>query len=255
MKSFILYLALLLISKLVFSQKISDRTNSDYFIDYNSNQLNLMFNDLNIKGSFAIMKGTDYYDYLVVNGGDTHLVMKKFTDSEFYGIDVLKGEFNDVLKGFKKGRNYGKEIEIIYSSLPSTSPKKEFDLITEKQMERILKERELSKVIVESGYIGTYNIQILRHSGLDYSNVPTMGKIYITEEGITIETQIPTLTLTLSGYDVEYNSNPSEGEFSCYITKGYGDILSLRLNKENGVGGFTILDGRRTETTTFKIIE
>lgn len=246
---------LLMISQLVFSQRVSDKNNSDYFIDYNSNQLNLMFNDINIMGSFEIMKGTDYYDYLVVNGNEYHLVMKKFTNTEFYGIDVLKGEFKDVVKGFKKGRKYSSKVEIIYSSLPSTSPKKEFDLITEKEMETMMKEKELSKIVVESGYVGTYKIQILRHDGLDYSKVPTMGKIYITEVGITIETEIPTLTLTRSGYDVNYNSNPSKGEFSCYITKGYGDILSLRLNKENGVGGFTILDGSRTETTTFKIVE
>ena len=152
-------LALLLLFPIIsFGQIMYDKNNQDYFINYNTKKLNLNYNGTIISGSFEELKGSDYYSYIVANGGDVHLVMKKFTDYEFYGIDILKGEYKDIIKGFNKGRKYGKKIQVIYSSLPSSLPKDDFDLMSEKQYAKLKEKEEFSNVISQSGYVGIYNV-------------------------------------------------------------------------------------------------
>ena len=250
-----LLLLLLLVPMHLDAQIVYDKQNQDYFIDYNNNILNLNYNGTIISGSFEKLKGKDFYSYLVANGGNYHLVMKIFTDSQFQGIDVLKGDFKDVLKGFNKGRNYGKKVEIIYSSLPNPprTLSNEFDLITEFEIERQRKESEFSKLILESGYVGVYKIKILNHRNLNYADLDYTGKIIITEVGITIETDIPSIDLVRGSYNVDMSDEVSNGRFVCDITKGFGEFFSLSLNTDNGVGAFTSMGGSTRTTTTFKI--
>ena len=66
-----------------FSQVVYDRNNQDFFINYDTNKLNLNYEGTMINGSFQELKGSDYYTYIVANGGDYHLIMKKFTSYEF----------------------------------------------------------------------------------------------------------------------------------------------------------------------------
>tara|TARA_A100001015_G_C14942968_1_gene693379 strand:+ start:689 stop:1447 length:759 start_codon:yes stop_codon:yes gene_type:complete len=248
-----LILLLLLIPLLVNSQVVYDKNNQDYFIDYNTKKLNLNYNGTLVNGSFEELKGSDYYSYIVANGGDVHLVMKKFTDYEFYGIDILKGEYKDIIKGFNKGRKYGKKIQVIYSSLPSSLPKDDFDLMSEKQYLDLKKKQEFSSLIKESGYIGVYNIKILNHRNLNYSDLDYNGKITITEVGITIETDIPTLNLVRGSYNPDMSDEIDKGRFVCDITKGFDEFFSLSLNIESSVGAFTSMRGRTSTTTTFTI--
>jgi len=243
----------MIIPMLVNSQVVYDKNNQDYFIDYNTKKLNLNYNGTIVNGSFEELKGKDYRTYLVANGGNVHLVMKKFTSYEFFGIDVLKGDYKDVLKGFNKDRNYGKKVKVLYSSLPSSSPKDDFDLMSEKQYLDLKKKQEFSSVIKESGYIGVYNIKILNHRNLNYSDLDYNGKITITEVGITIETDIPTLDLVRGSYNPDMSDEVDKGRFVCDITKGFDEFFSLSLNTESGVGAFTSMSGRTSTTTTFTI--
>ena len=236
-----------------FSQVVYDRNNQDFFINYDTNKLNLNYEGTMINGSFQELKGSDYYTYIVANGGDYHLIMKKFTSYEFYGIDLLKGEYKDVLKGFKKNRKYGKKVEVVYSSLPSSEPKEDFDLISEKQLEKIKKIENYGSSVKESGYIGIYNIKIIKHRNLDFNNVDYFGKIYVSEDGVTIETEIPKVDLLRGSYDVDMSGDAAEGRFICNINKGFGDYFSISINKKSGVGAFTKVNGSISTTTTFSI--
>ena len=236
-----------------FSQVVYDRNNQDFFINYDTNKLNLNYEGTMINGSFQELKGSDYYTYIVANGGDYHLIMKKFTSYEFYGIDLLKGEYKDVLKGFKKNRKYGKKVEVVYSSLPSSEPKEDFDLISEKQLEKIKKIENYGSSVKESGYIGIYNIKIIKHRNLDFNKEDYFGKIYVSEDGVTIETEIPTVDLLRGSYDVDMSGDAAEGRFICNINKGFGDYFSISINKKSGVGAFTKVNGSISTTTTFSI--
>ena len=104
--------------------------------------------------------------------------------------------------------------------------------------------------------MGVYNIQILKSNNLDYSSVDTLGKLYITQEGITIQTDIPSIDLVRSNYVYE-RCDIDKNSFVGNISKGYGEILSLNINfdGEFKVGGFSIINGRNVRTTTFKVID
>ena len=257
MRYIILTLALLFTPTLFFGQVIFDKNDQDYYINYDTNELNLKYENNIIKGLFEELKGSDYYTYIVANGGNIHLVMKKFTDNDFYGIDILKGEYKDVVKGFKKGRKYGKKVEIIFSSLPSSEPKDDFNLMSERQYEKIRKSRIYGKSVKESGFIGIYNIKIIKHSNLNYDdlNVDYFGKVYVTEEGVSIQTDIPTVDLIRGSFNADFSDDPSEGMFYCDINKGYGDYFTISINKESGVGAFTVKNGAYSTTTTYTILE
>lgn len=242
----------LLFSSMILSQVVYDKNNQDYYINYDTNELNLNYKGTVINGSFEELRASGY-KYIVANGGENHLVMKKFTDYEFYGIDVLKGAHKDVLKGFNKGRKYSKKLELVYSSLPSSSPKNDFELITEKKLKEKQEEQEFAKAIKESGYEGIYNIKILKHRNLDYKGLDYFGKIYITDVGITIKTDIPTVDELRGSYNIEMSDEVSKGSFTCEITKGYGDFFSININKESGVGAFTTMRGSSSTTTIFTI--
>ena len=242
----------LLFSSMMLAQVVYDKSNQDYYINYDTNQINLNYKGTVINGSFEELRASGY-KYVVANGGEYHLVMKKSTSNNFYGIDVLKGSYKDVLKGFNKGRKYSKKIEIIYSSLPSVSTKEDFDLITDKQLKKLQLEQEFAKAIKESGYEGIYNIKILKHRNLDYKGLDYFGKIYITDVGITIKTDIPTVDELRGSYNIEMSDEVSKGSFTCEITKGYGDFFSININKESGVGAFTTMRGSSSITTIFTI--
>lgn len=261
----VLLLCFVLYSVVCFSQKYYDETNFDYFIDYSSNTLKLSYQTNKIEGTFTKVVGKDYYNYLLVEGNNgIHWVIKPSGNSSFYGLEILKGNFEDIVKEFNKGRSY-KKVEVLFSNLPSTTLMNDFSLIPEstmtKKLEKIKSDVE-NKILsqkfqddlISGDLIGTYKIKILQHSNLDYKSLNTLGKITITEIGVTIETDIPSMDLLRGVYLIEY-SNPSEGNISCKINKGFGDSFSVRLNKTNKVGGLTIMNGKSTSTTIFTIIE
>jgi hypothetical protein len=195
--------------------------------------------------------------------------------SSIYGLEILKGDFEDVTNEFKKGKGH-KKVEVIFSNISSQMIMKEFSFISQTEMERELeikkreeelrllevKKEEQVKVFEQkfqddlnkSGLIGTYKIKILRHSNFDYTSLNTFGKITITEIGVTIETDIPSMGLIRSVYMMDF-SKPLEGNLTCTISKGSRDFFSLVLNKKNNVGGLTEMSGRSSTTTTFLIVK
>ncbi len=92
------------------------------------------------------------------------------------------------------------------------------------------------------------------HINLDYSRTKLRIRVYVTEVGITVESEIPSLALLRGSYDKK-NTNIEKGRFVCNISKGYGDIFSLTLNMEYKVGGLSVIDGTTVNTTTYKIID
>ena len=264
----LLFLLVLLISYSTYSQKYYDETDYNNFVDYNKKIIDINYKEYNIKGVFEKLRGKNYNNYLVVKGDNNiHFVIELYTNQTFYGIDVLEGEYENVLKGFLKGRKYSKKISLLFSNLPSEKKMGDIKLISEfirdnrikkekeKENENKKKEEFLEK-FSESSIEGVYNIQILKSNNLDYSKINTLGKLYITKEGITIKTDIPTLDLVRSNYIFE-RSNIDENSFIGNISKGYGEILSLNINfsSEFKVGGFSIINGKNVRTTTFKVID
>ena len=264
----ILLLLTLTIGFVSYSQKYYDGNDYEGFVDYDNNTIDLDYKNFNIKGVFEKLRGKDYDNYLVVKGeNNIHFVIHLYISSSFYGLDVLEGDYDLVLKGFEKGRKYSKKVKLLFSNLPSNKKMEDLELISqtirdmrikkqkEEELERKKKEEFLVK-LSSRNLEGVYNIQILKSNNLDYSKVDTFGKLYITDLGVTIQTDIPSIDLIRSNYiyercDIEKNS------FIGNISKGYGEVLSLNINfnSEYKVGGFSIINGRNIRTTTFKVID
>lgn len=267
MKKLILLLTLL-IGFSSYSQKYYDENNLNSFLDYNEKTIDIKFEGYNIKGVFEKLSGKDYNDYLVVRGeNNIHFVIQLYLKDIFSGFDVVEGEYDLVVKGFKKGRKYSKKVKLLFSNLPNVGRMDGFNLLskwerdnkikTEKENEiKKQKKEEFLEKFSESGIEGVYNIKILKSNNLDYSSVDTFGKLYITEVGISIQTDIPSIDLVRSNYIYE-RCDIDKNSFSGNISKGYGEILSLNINfnSEYKVGGFSIINGRNVRTTTFKVID
>jgi hypothetical protein len=195
--------------------------------------------------------------------------------SSIYGIEVLKGDFQEVINEFKKGKGH-KKVEVLFSNITNQTSMDEFSFVSKTIMEMkleskkrederrllVAKKEEQEKIeeqkfqddLIKSGLIGTYKIKILTHSNIDYKSLNTFGKITVTEIGVTIETDIPSMGLIRSVYMNGF-SEPLEGSLSCTVSKGSRDFFSLRLNKKDSVGGLTEMSGKSSNSTTFLIIK
>lgn len=251
------FLILSLFSKNLHCQKKYIESDIDSYIDFTDNSAKLKFNEYSIQGKFTEVLGKDYMSYIIVDGGEDIWVISNLKQLGVLGFDILKGDYKTALKEFKKGRKY-KKSQLLFSNLPSSDVKDGFMLINESERERYKKRNqsivEFDSKIKESEFLGVYKIKILKHRNIDYKNVDTFGKIILTEVGITVETEIPSLNLLRGSFN-KGNSDLDNGRFTCNIIKGYGDMFSLSLNKESKVGGLTTISGRNTNTTIFTIVE
>lgn len=258
-----------------YSQKYYNESNFEEFVDYYSKSLKLSYQTNKIEGTFIELEGKDYRNYLLVKGEENlNWVIKLYGRSSIYGIEVLKGDFQEVINEFKKGKGH-KKVEVLFSNITNQTNMSEFSFVSQTVMEmkleskkreeelRLLQvkkeeqervgEQKFQDELIKSGLIGTYKIKILTHSNIDYKSLNTFGKITVTEIGVTIETDIPSMGLIRSVYMNGF-SEPLEGSLTCTVSKGSRDFFSLRLNKKDSVGGLTEMSGKSSNTTTFLII-
>ena len=257
MKKITPLILILLFTQSLFSQIKYVESDTDSYIDFTNKKVKLTYENYSIEGSYIEVDGKDYYPYIIVNGGSDVWVVRNLSNLGIMGMDILKGDYNTIVKEFGKGRIY-KKSQLLFSNLPTTDIIDGYRLISESERERYMKINksisEFDSKIKGSDLIGIYKIKILKHRNLDYKNTETYGKLYITEVGITIETEIPSLDLLRGSYD-KGNTDLEKGVFSCNISKGYGDLFSISLNKENKVGGLTTISGRNSTTTIFTIVD
>lgn len=283
MKKYLIILAVL-ISFSGYSQKYVDELNEENYIDYSSNTICVSFKSYKVEGKFIVETGKDFGEYLLVQdkiNKDLSWVIRPYGTTSFYGLEILNGSFEDVLNEFKKGRGH-KKVEVLFSNISSTFKMNEFSFISGISLEmkkeslkrdeeiRLLKlkieeqekgieeskkivEQNFQSEIVKSGLVGTYKIKILRHSNYDYQSFNTFGKIIVTEIGVTLEIDIPSMKLLRSVFNME-SSKPLEGKLSCRVLNGRGDIFVLILNKKDNVGAISELSGRNSTTTTFILV-
>lgn len=251
-----------------YSQQYYNESNFEEFIDYSSKTLKLSYQSNKIEGTFIELVGKDYANYLLVKGeNNLNWVIKPLSRISIYGIEILKGDFEDVVNEFKKGKSH-KKVEVLFSNITNGTSMSEFSFISKTLMEMKLEskkreeeqfekekvaEQKFQDELNKSGLVGTYKIKILTHSNIDYKSLNTFGKITVTEIGVTIETDIPSMGLIRTVY-MDGFSNPLEGSLTCTVSKGRRDFFSLRLNKKDSVGGLTEMSGKSSNTTTFLII-
>ena len=84
----------------------------------------------------------------------------------------------------------------------------------------------------------------------------SFGTLIVTESGITIETEIPSIDLLRSTHDKTSQFNkPSKGSFWCKVSsKSYLDGMMVVFYESKLGGSFTTLMGKNTDTTNFRVV-
>lgn len=235
------------------NEKLYLETDTDSYIDYENKTAKLKFKEFSIEGDFIELEGKEFAsEYLIIRGKDNNVwVLREGIGYRIRGIDILLGDYDIVLKEFNKGRKYKKSV-VLFSSMDSFKliPKLMKDMIDKKNKST----EDFNAQISQNRFLGNYKIKIIKHRNISYSESEVYGKLIVTEEGITIETEIPSLDLMRGNYDKEY-TKVDKGMFFCNISKGYGDTFTLTFNEDKTVGGITTTNGNNNTITSFVIIE
>jgi hypothetical protein len=132
----------------------------------------------------------------------------------------------------------------------------------ELEKERINKEERQKKIDNYNNisnlhaYIGVYEVSIYTFQGIKLNTV-NKGKFYITEEGITLISDLIIDDNTLRGSHIKdsFYTPSKEGQFYCKVSKGLWDEFTCSINLESKSGAITTSLGKEYRTTTFSIIK
>ena len=265
---------LLLISQSLFSQIKYLEKDLDSYLNFTNNTAKLSYEGYSIEGTFTVEK-INYYNWLIIREEAKVWVLQYYGEESMKGLDILRGDYKTVLKGLKKGNFKYNKCEVLYSDYPlrdnfyfvgeerKAQLEDELQRTAERQKQIALikqeRERKAAKFdseIANSKFLGVYKIKISKHRNLDYSDSDVFGTIYISENGLTIKTELPSRDLLRGGY-VKENSDVQEGEFFCRVNRGssYIDSFVCIIGQSKTAGAFTTTSGRNTTTTTFRILD
>lgn len=274
MKKYIYLLVLLFCFTNSFSQKVYDRVNPDeFYIDLDTKTAKIQYDSNVISGNIEQIR-VDYTNYyLLVNGGDTHLVLKQLSSSsvtQFEKFWLVKGNYKDALKITKK-EQVPKKLELIaFEEAEMTRYGRYFEdylyFYSESGYAQYLNQVKLEELIKESGFEGVYKVKINRSSGISLLQVEEYGELIISTKGMTLLTEVPGIIEvrgTWSAFstkgtddnldDFEEDLNAGRLSVSGNLSSGFGDIFSISMTQR--AGGITTAAGRTTVTSSFQIIE
>jgi hypothetical protein len=124
----------------------------------------------------------------------------------------------------------------------------------------LLKKKDVAQKQLDSNisiHKGLYKVQILTSSGIKLTN--QFGKLYITDAGITLKTEIATMTRVSGSYELPFNYKVEEGTLYGNLASGtlLYDIFVLSINEEGTAAGLTLANDRFTvyDTTTMVLLE
>ena len=270
-------LLILLISTSCFSQILEDKTTNSLFdistmnfetIINNEKLSGIVFED-NVKSKGEVMK---FYvlenkeNTLILRFRDKHSIdncfgmirnKQKPWNLQVNDIYYLNEPFKKIKKTIKKNKFEGlNNLNLLFSSSDFGEIwelKEDKKIEVERDFE---KEKEYDEKTELVNYLGTYKIKITKTGSYNMKS-EQFGTLIVTESGITIETEIPSIDLLRSTHDKtsEFNT-PSKGSFWCKVSsKSYLDGMMVVFYESKLGGSFTTLMGKNTDTTNFRIVE
>ena len=230
--------------------------NLNFKININNEVISGVLSDTKVKDlRFYIIENGD--KVLVVRLGKTvtsvntemEMVKSKILkDTRILDIYYLQESFKTIKKTIKKNQFEGlKSLNVIFSSIDFGDKWRD-----KKEIEKEIEYDEKTEL---ENYIGVYKIRITK-TGSYKMTYDSFGTLIVTESGITIETEIPSIDLLRSTHDKtsEFNT-PSKGSFWCTVlSKSYLDGMMVNFNDSKSVGSFTTLMGKNTTTTIFRVV-
>lgn len=263
-----------------FSQKFFNENST--FIDFSNNEINITVNENSFIGKFEIIL-INYNKFILISN-NTKTLLLDFgsslpTEFDKYFIQnvivVNSNDTNQLKKIIEKNNSLvNKKIDIEYEGkndkIKYIKPNGEYKyywgdkFISEKQLEKEkLKKVETQKKIDNydnisnlKGIIGVYEISIYKFQGVQL-NSNNKGKLYVTEEGITLMTDLTISENILRGSHIKDSFfTPTEvGQFYCKASNGFWDEFTCSINITNKSGAITSSKGKEFSTTTFSILK
>jgi hypothetical protein len=275
MKKYI-YLTIALLSfSYSISQKAYNRVNpEEFYIDLDTKTAKIQYDSYIVSGNIEQIQVDYRNNYLLVNGGDIHLVLEQYySDTDKYQeFWLFRGEYKDVLKFIKKLKA-PKKLELIASAEAKSNQYGNryftdgpFSFFSETGYSQYLNDVKLEQLIQKSGFEGVYKVKINSSSGISLLQVEEYGELIISTKGITLLTELPGIievrgtwsARSTRGFDdnlddFEEELNGGRLTVAGNLSSGFGDIFSISMTQR--AGGITTAAGRTSITTTFQIIE
>ena len=227
----------------------------DTNLEWNVSEMSVSGNigQIQINGKMSPIK-IGYSEYNMVEGDFGSLALSYLTKpysfndkSMISNIYISSNPLKELIKAIKKN-NFSK-VDIIYSNSMS------YVLNKEKIIKRQLAQEQLDKNIEQ--YNGVYKVKIIRSSGISFQN--EYGKLFITEEGFTLKTDIPTMNRISGSFNIPITNKIKEGEFSGNLGSNTSlyDVFTLTVNKDVTAAGLTIATESYSvyDTTSMVLVE
>ncbi len=212
-------LVLLTFSINIFAQSFINEELDGYYDDINKT-LKIKFNDYSFDGKVENIK-YNYSDCLFVKGAENHLLIcftspNSKMSTGLYKLTVVNGDYEKVKKAILKNRLKPQAIVYEYDLTKGLTDKKlntnwdNVEYLKKKEEKKLAKEnakKELTnKYFTLSNiekYEGTYKVTIGKTGSSSFIGLNQKGKLYITKEGITFKSEIPSIDLLRGNHFVQ----------------------------------------------------
>lgn len=135
--------------------------------------------------------------------------------------------------------------------------KKKLEDEVKKNTDKIAKTLNYDKISNLNEYVGTYEISLYTFEGVELMSDKKFAKLYITEAGITLKTELDISENTLRGsHNKDSFFTPSkEGEFYCKASHSFWEDFICLINLKTNSGSISTTKGKTIKTSTFKILK
>ena len=257
-----------LISISTYSQRFYDSNDLEYFIDFSSGNASLKFQEFRINGPIEDILSHYGNRYTVIKGDSIHwLLQQSKKRNKYSSYLILKGEYKEV-RNLAKWEFSNKKLDVLASDYIFTGYFKDhFNFVDENEYEKIRSNRKIGNYLADSNLFGKYKIKIFKDNDVNYLEIDIKGTLEINQNGIVIETNLPTLTRFYGTYVSELNTNINlikKGTVVGKIEDSNWSFFSLSIDINNKIGTLTTLlselneelvETNRRNTTTFIITE
>ncbi len=124
----------------------------------------------------------------------------------------------------------------------------------------LVKKKAVAQMQLDSNinkYKGLYKVQIISSSGVRFTE--QFGQLYITDQGITLKTEIASMKRISGSYELPFTNKVDEGTLYGNLASGTPlyDIFVLSINEKGTSAGLTLANDRFTvyDTTTLVLLE
>lgn len=271
----------ILFSTLLLSSLSAQTFYNDYFnatLNIDASTASFEVDGQQFKGEFLSKEMKSYpYSTVYCVGSDDGLSSLLFTTQfhlregsdnkikELYKVQLPpKKAIKSAMKSFGEEFSYSmrkdESIMTDYNTVKNSIDKLESESSRNERHEREKAAAEKRKLFVGethlTEYIGVYQVKIGNYGGTNVSSLDFSAKLIVTEAGISLIGDF----LTYGKISGTYKKDKAmldfeEGTFECFISKGFGDEMIVRVNQGKTAGAISRMSGNRPyDTITFTIL-